>query len=275
MKKREMKVLFYLFVCVCVLLMSCKKEEDNAIKLTVHTSAYEVVKNLKDAEGNLLFTGKLTDGLLLRISYLVLKQNEEEVSVVANDTRYISNVKDIASYTTGELEPGVYRVVVLSDFVKGHEEFNWLIFDAQNKGFSVTCVENVGVYNTFGVAYMDSVVVDSKKMITLNTSRRGSLLTLLLKNTDKMTEDWYSFGRKEHFIYAISGRLDEDIDYPDESGRCKWGLGTVSLQRYFPSVEREILDVYWQGNTFSLLLKNGTDARVELDFASGEMTLIP
>ena len=55
-----------------------------------------------------------------------MKQGEEEVSIVAKDTRYVSNVKDVASYTTGELDPGEYRVVVVSDFVRGDKEFNWL-----------------------------------------------------------------------------------------------------------------------------------------------------
>ena len=62
--------------------MSCEDEEDNAIKLTVNTSAYDVVKGLKSVDGNLLFTGELTDGLQLRFTYLVLKQGEEEVSIV-------------------------------------------------------------------------------------------------------------------------------------------------------------------------------------------------
>ena len=134
-----MKGLFYLFLClcVCISLVSCEDEEDNAIKLTVNTSAYDVVKGLKSVDGNLLFTGELTDGLQLRFTYLVLKQGEEEVSIVAKDTRYVSNVKDVASYTTGELEPGEYRVVVVSDFVRGDKEFNWLAFDTQTKGFSV------------------------------------------------------------------------------------------------------------------------------------------
>ena len=46
-----MKKLFYLFALVyaCVSLVSCE-EEDNAIKLTINTSVYDVVKDLKDAK---------------------------------------------------------------------------------------------------------------------------------------------------------------------------------------------------------------------------------
>ena len=47
------------------LLVSCEDEEDNAIKLTVNTSAYDVVKGLKSVDGNLFFTGELTVGLQL------------------------------------------------------------------------------------------------------------------------------------------------------------------------------------------------------------------
>ena len=52
-----MKGLLYLFVClcVCISLVSCEDEEDNAIKLTINTSAYDVVKGLKSVDGNLLF----------------------------------------------------------------------------------------------------------------------------------------------------------------------------------------------------------------------------
>ena len=207
-----MKGLFYLFLClcVCISLVSCEDEEDNAIKLTVNTSAYDVVKGLKSVDGNLFFTGELTGGLQLRFTYLVLKQGEEEVSFVAKDTRYVSNVKDVASYTTGELDPGEYRVVVVSDFVRGDKEFNWLAFDTQTKGFSVICVENVGVYNAFGVAYMDGVVVDSKKTITLNTVRQGCVLTFLLKNRDKMIGNFYNLEGTDHFKYLVD-HLEEFI----------------------------------------------------------------
>lgn len=273
-----MKGLFYLFVClcVCISLVSCEDEEDNAIKLTINTSAYDVVKDLKSVDGNLLFTGELTDGLQLRFSYLVLKQSEEEVSIVAKDTRYVSNVKDIVSYTTGELEPGEYRVVVVSDFVRGDKEFNWLAFDTQTKGFSVTCVENVGVYNAFGVAYMDGVVVDSKKTITLNTVRQGCVVTFLLKNRDKMTADPYDLEGKDYFKYAISGDLKEDFDFRDtawDETRREWRLGVVSMQRYFLVIDTLLM--YWQDGMWAIPLINKPTVTLELDFATGKVTTKP
>ncbi|MGJ1013731.1 hypothetical protein [Bacteroides salyersiae] len=279
MKKRKMKGLFYLFLClcVCISLVSCEDEEDNAIKLTVNTSAYDVVKGLKSVDGNLLFTGELTDGLQLRFTYLVLKQGEEEVSIVAKDTRYVSNVKDVASYTTGELDPGEYRVVVVSDFVRGDKEFNWLAFDTQTKGFSVICVENVGVYNAFGVAYMDGVVVDSKKTITLNTVRQGCVLTFLLKNRDKMIGNFYNLEGTDHFKYTISGDLEEELDVLEKAWETQreWNSSVADIQYYIPAFET--LFVHWQGDTLGLKLREVSVPVVtlELDFATGTITMKP
>ena len=274
-----MKGLFYLFLClcVCISLVSCEDEEDNAIKLTVNTSAYDVVKGLKSVDGNLLFTGELTDGLQLRFTYLVLKQGEEEVSIVAKDTRYVSNVKDVASYTTGELDPGEYRVVVVSDFVRGDKEFNWLAFDTQTKGFSVICVENVGVYNAFGVAYMDGVVVDSKKTITLNTVRQGCVLTFLLKNRDKMIGNFYNLEGTDHFKYTISGDLEEELDVLEKAWETQreWNSSVADIQYYIPAFET--LFVHWQGDTLGLKLREVSVPVVtlELDFATGTITMKP
>ncbi|WP_240059847.1 hypothetical protein [Bacteroides salyersiae] len=279
MKKRKMKGLFYLFLClcVCISLVSCEDEEDNAIKLTVNTSAYDVVKGLKSVDGNLLFTGELTDGLQLRFTYLVLKQGEEEVSIVAKDTRYVSNVKDVASYTTGELDPGEYRVVVVSDFVRGDKEFNWLAFDTQTKGFSVICVENVGVYNAFGVAYMDGVVVDSKKTITLNTVRQGCVLTFLLKNRDKMIGNFYNLEGTDHFKYTISGDLEEELDVLEKAWETQreWNSSVADIQYYIPAFET--LFMHWQGDTLGLKLREVSVPVVtlELDFATGTITMKP
>ena len=279
MKKRKIKGLFYLFLClcVCISLVSCEDEEDNAIKLTVNTSAYDVVKGLKSVDGNLLFTGELTDGLQLRFTYLVLKQGEEEVSIVAKDTRYVSNVKDVASYTTGELDPGEYRVVVVSDFVRGDKEFNWLAFDTQTKGFSVICVENVGVYNAFGVAYMDGVVVDSKKTITLNTVRQGCVLTFLLKNRDKMIGNFYNLEGTDHFKYTISGDLEEELDVLEKAWETQreWNSSVADIQYYIPAFET--LFMHWQGDTLGLKLREVSVPVVtlELDFATGTITMKP
>ena len=274
-----MKGLFYLFLClcVCISLVSCEDEEDNAIKLTVNTSAYDVVKGLKSVDGNLLFTGELTDGLQLRFTYLVLKQGEEEVSIVAKDTRYVSNVKDVASYTTGELDPGEYRVVVVSDFVRGDKEFNWLAFDTQTKGFSVICVENVGVYNAFGVAYMDGVVVDSKKTITLNTVRQGCVLTFLLKNREKMIGNFYNLEGTDHFKYTISGDLEEELDVLEKAWETQreWNSSVADIQYYIPAFET--LFMHWQGDTLGLKLREVSVPVVtlELDFATGTITMKP
>lgn len=212
-----MKKLFYLFALVyaCVSLVSCE-EEDNAIKLTINTSVYDVVKDLKDAKGDLYFTDELSDGLRIRVSFLVVKQAGNDVSIVANDSRYLSNISAIASYTTEELEPGDYSVIVTSDFVKGNIEYNQVSINKQYKGLSVECLQSAGVYNAFGTAYMSDIVMDSKKEITLNTVRKGGLVTFLLKNTDKMTDDSYTL-TMEKFTYTAYGKFGDDFSYRTEA----------------------------------------------------------
>ena len=213
----------------------------------------------------------------LRLIYLPDLACEEEVSIVAKDTRYVSNVKDVASYTTGELDPGEYRVVVVSDFVRGDKEFNWLAFDTQTKGFSVICVENVGVYNAFGVAYMDGVVVDSKKTITLNTVRQGCVLTFLLKNRDKMIGNFYNLEGTDHFKYTISGDLEEELDVLEKAWETQreWNSSVADIQYYIPAFET--LFVHWQGDTLGLKLREVSVPVVtlELDFATGTITMKP
>lgn len=99
-----MKKLFYLFALVCVCLWFTSCEDDDAVKLTINTSAYDVVKDLKDADGNLYFTGKLEDDLQIRISFLVRKHVSNSFEIVAQGIRYINDIKSIASYTTQELD---------------------------------------------------------------------------------------------------------------------------------------------------------------------------
>lgn len=269
-----MKKLFYLFalVCACVSFVSCE-EEDNAIKLTVHTSAYDVVKDLKDVNGKLCFTGQLQDGLQIRVSFLVLKQKGNNVSIVSNDTRYLTHIEEIASYTTEELEPGDYSVIVTSDFVKGKTEYNQISISEQYKGFSVTCLQSAGVYNAFGTAYMRDIMMDSKKEVTLNTIRRGSLVTFLLKNTDKMTDNSYSLAM-EKFSYTAYGHFAEDFNYNTQTMMHTWATATTGVQHYCATTGAVTnpMSLRWQGDDFSQKLSNGKDVVFEVDFATGKVT---
>ena len=269
-----MKKLVYLLVCACFSLISC--DNDDTITLTVDTSAYDVVKDLKDIEGNLYFTDKLADGLQIRISYLVLRQDKNQVSIVSSATRYISDIKSIASYTTDELEPGEYSVIVASDFVKGNTEFNEVTVDNQYEGFSISCSESAGVYNAFGTAYMSDITVDSKKTVTLNTIRRGSLVTFLLKNTDRMTDKSYSL-TMEKFTYTAYGHFAEDFSYRTETMRHTWTTGVKGVQHYCATTGAVIdpMVLSWQGTSLQKKLSNGKDVIFELDFASGKATSKP
>lgn len=269
-----MKKLFYLFALVyaCVSLVSCE-EEDNAIKLTINTSVYDVVKDLKDAKGDLYFTDELSDGLRIRVSFLVVKQAGNDVSIVANDSRYLSNISAIASYTTEELEPGDYSVIVTSDFVKGNIEYNQVSINKQYKGLSVECLQSAGVYNAFGTAYMNDIVMDSKKEITLNTVRKGGLVTFLLKNTDKMTDDSYTL-TMEKFTYTAYGKFGDDFSYRTEAMQHKWTAGMTAVQHYCAATGAVIdpMTLGWQGDTYKIKLGNGKDVVLELDFATGKVT---
>lgn len=269
-----MKKLFYLLVCACISLVSC--DNDDTITLTVDTSAYDAVKDLTDVEGNLYFTDQLTDELQIRVSYLVLKQDKNQVSIVSNATRYISDIKSIASYTTEELEPGEYSVIVVSDFVKGNAEFNEVTVNNQYKGFSVSCSESAGVYNAFGTAYMSDITVDSKKTVALNTIRRGSLVTFLLKNTDQMTNKSYSL-TMEKFTYTAYGHFAEDFSYRTETMKHTWATDVKGVQHYCATTGAVInpMALNWQGTSLEKKLSNGKDVIFELDFASGKVTSKP
>ena len=276
-----MKKLFYLFALVCVCLWFTSCEDDDAVKLTINTSAYDVVKDLKDADGNLYFTGKLEDDLQIRISFLVRKHVSNSFEIVAQGIRYINDIKSIASYTTQELEPGVYDVIIVSDFIKGEKEFNTVTTNEQYKGLNVVCKESAGVYNAFGTAYLADITVEKKTDVTLNTIKKGSLVTLLFKNTDQMKSASYKMSL-EKFVYVALGSFGNEFNKKTGAFVHPLCKSIISAQHYCASMKAQnstdLLTVSWISGAFadgyySVELSNNEDKVIELDFATNQGTL--
>lgn len=276
-----MKKLFYLFALVCVCLWFTSCEDDDAVKLTINTSAYDVVKDLKDADGNLYFTGKLEDDLQIRISFLVRKHVSNSFEIVAQGIRYINDIKSIASYTTQELEPGVYDVIIVSDFIKGEKEFNTVTTNEQYKGLNVVCKESAGVYNAFGTAYLADITVEKKTDVTLNTIKKGSLVTLLFKNTDQMKSASYKMSL-EKFVYVALGSFGNEFNKKTGAFEHPLTKSIISAQHYCASMKAQnstdLLTVSWISGAFadgyySVELSNNEDKVIELDFATNQGTL--
>jgi lipoprotein len=273
-----MKKLFYLFALVCVCLWFTSCEDDDAVKLTINTSAYDVVKDLKDADGNLYFTGKLEDDLQIRISFLVRKHVSNSFEIVAQGIRYINDIKSIASYTTQELEPGVYDVIIVSDFIKGEKEFNTVTANEQYKGLNVVCKESAGVYNAFGTAYLADITVEKKTDVTLNTIKKGSLVTLLFKNTDQMKSASYKMSL-EKFVYVALGSFGNEFNKKTGAFEHPLTKSIISAQHYCASMKAQnstdLLTVSWISGAFadgyySVELSNNEDKVIELDFATNQ-----
>lgn len=276
-----MKKLFYLFALVCVCLWFTSCEDDDAVKLTINTSAYDVVKDLKDADGNLYFTGKLEDDLQIRISFLVRKHVSNSFEIVAQGIRYINDIKSIASYTTQELEPGVYDVIIVSDFIKGEKEFNTVTTNEQYKGLNVVCKESAGVYNAFGTAYLADITVEKKTDVTLNTIKKGSLVTLLFKNTDQMKSASYKMSL-EKFVYVALGSFGNEFNKKTGAFEHPLTKSIITAQHYCASMKAQnstdLLTVSWISGAFadgyySVELSNNEDKVIELDFATNQGTL--
>lgn len=265
-----MKRLFYLLAFVGVLFSSC---EDNSVKLIIHSSAYEAVKDLKDANGNPYFTGKLENGINLRFSFLVVNEDSEEI--VARDVRYVDDINSVASYTTDELEPGNYRIMVMNDFVKDGQEFNEVIVRTQYNGLYFVCEKNKGVYSAFGTAVVEHFAIDEKKEITLNTQRKGAMVTFLLKNTDKMIDNRYWISDVV-FSYLASDDYNSGFYNVNNGGYATFGKEMTSIQYYCAntSYDSDFGMISWQGADFGYkLLTPGKDKVVILDFATNEATL--
>lgn len=253
---RTLRYLF-VFVCACMFLMSC---EDDKITLTVNTSAYDAVKDLKDVDGNPYFTGKLPEGLRIRVSYLVARQGSMagDDKIVAQDIRYIDDISASVSYTTDELIPGEYRVAVVTDFIKGETEYNTI--KTNYNDFQVQCKNSEGVYNAFGTGILKDISVTKKESVTLNTVKRGSLVTMLFENADKATGWSYNLStEKYHFT---NGEFTANSTFGD-----KHEITTdLSSAQYYCGFDK--FTIAWYGSRYQEVITNGKDVIVNVDFAT-------
>lgn len=252
-------------LCLCAVLISC--EDDDKITLTVNTSAYEVFSTLKDASGNYCFTDKLPDGLEVRYSYVVVREPDnlsEDAEVVEKQMLYSDNIKSVVSYTTSELIPGIYRVYVTTDLVKGNREYNTLTID-QYMAPVVKSASNGGIYNAFGDAAVEELLIEKKTEIDLDTERKGTLLTLFFKNVPQSTE--YSMQTENYEFYSYDNR------FSNNSSRATHQIGATatSAQHYCGSFS----DFYisWEGGYKTIPLSNGMDKIVEMDYDTNQITV--
>lgn len=262
-----MKTLSTIFsvLCLCAILASC--EDDDKITITVNTSAYEVFSTLKDVNGEFYFVDKLPDGLEVRYSYVVVREADnlsEDDEVVERQILYSDNIRSIVSYTTGELFPGIYRVYVTTDLVQGNKEFNTLSID-QYLAPIVKCASFNGVYNAFGDAAVEELLVEEKTEIDLDTERKGALVTLLFKNTPQSTE--YSMQTENYEFYSWDDR------FSNNSSRGTHEIdATVTWAQHYCGSDSEFY-IYWDGGYKTIPLSNGKDKIVEMDYATNQITV--
>lgn len=256
----------FILLCMCALFISCE-DDDDRITLTVHSSAYDVFSTLKDVDGVPYFTNKLPDGLEVRFCYFIVREADNSYDndeVVAKEFVYVDDINSTVSYTTGELIPGVYNVYVTTDLVKGDRFYNSINAD-QYLAPIVKCDVLAGVYNAFGTAFKKELLIEEKTEITLDTQRKGSLVTLLFKNN---AEDGtgYKMSTENFEFYTYTNGF---------SGNTKLATHTIvasvtSAQHYCASAT----DFYigWDGGYPEFTLTDGRDKVIELDFATGQAT---
>lgn len=263
--KKHLSLLMML--CICALFASCEDDEDNRITLTVHSSAYDVFSTLKDAGGTPYFTDKLPDGLEVRFCYFIVKKAEnlsDNDKVVAKEFVYTDDIRSTVTYTTGELLPGIYHAYVTTDLVMGDRAYNSLNVD-QYLAPAVKCNVTAGEYNAFGTAREKDILVEQKTEITLDTQRKGSLVTLIFKNTPAggasymMSEEKFEFYTHTNAFTGNTTSASHDLS-----------ASTASTRHYCASSTE--FYIRWDGGYPKFALSDGRDKVIELDFETLQAT---
>lgn len=188
-------VLAMLLLCMAVF-TSCDKDEvpSDKVRLKIKTSALDVVKNLKDPQGNLYFADKLPEGYRLRINcfvYCYSTIHYENDKLVATETAYLDNVTAAANFTV-ETDPGSFRVVTTADLVKmsGNQvsmSYNDISPDKSSINVQIQFKNKGGYLNAAGKAVSEKIALEeggSQKDIVLNMKPIGSLITATFFNVD-------------------------------------------------------------------------------------------
>lgn len=190
------KTFLCLLLCLpAILFSSCDEDSvpSDKVRLQIQASAFDVVKNLKDTEGNLYFTGKLTDGYRLRITCIVYSyaksfiESEKQESI---QTAYLDDVTGMASFTV-ETDPGDFRVIATADLVKMNGNnvalaYNDIVSDIDFINVSVNFKNNGGYLNAAGTADSERISLEggNKADVSLNIQPIGSLITTCFYNVD-------------------------------------------------------------------------------------------
>lgn len=259
--KKQLSI--FILMCLCTFFVSC--EDDDTITLTVHTSAYDVFSTLKDVDGIPYFTDRLPDGLQVRFCYMVVKQAEnlsDDDRVIATEFVYADNINSTVSYTTGELMPGMYNVYVTTDLVQGSKIYNSINVD-QYLAPIVKCDALAGVCNAFGTASQKNLPIEEKTEITLDTRRKGALVTLLFTNNSEEGDDYMMSTEKFEF-YTHTDNFSGNTTV----GLHKAGASTASAQHYCASATDFYIGCNGSYPEFSLT--DGRDRVIELNLATGQ-----
>ncbi|WP_300725973.1 hypothetical protein [uncultured Bacteroides sp.] len=211
------KIVLGVVAALCIVLTSCSSDDDS-IRLTVKSNAYDVFRSLVDENGQRLIPDQLENGRQVRFSYFLLKwpeRSSDNSKIIETRQVYADNIKSTVEYTSPELEPGKYYVIVVADLIDPAKEYNILTID--DFGYILNNKEVAGALNAFGVAYDDNLEIDSKKEIVLNPQRKGALVTLLLKNSHLMTQTNCTFHSGfEYFACGVYWRFSANsklVDY--------------------------------------------------------------
>lgn len=263
--KKQLSLLMML--CICALFASCEDDEDNRITLTVHSSAYDVFSTLKDVDGMPYFTDQLPDGLEVRFCYFIVKKAEsssDNDKVVAKEFVYTDDIRSTVTYTTSELLPGIYHAYVTTDLVKGDRAYNSINVN-QYLAPIVKCSVTAGEYNAFGTAREKDILVEQKTEITLDTQRKGSLMTLLFKNVPAGGGS-YMMSEEKFEFYTHTNNFSGN----DAHASHNLSAGTASARHYCASSTEFYIS--WDGGYPEFALSDGRDKVIELDFSTLQAT---
>lgn len=194
------KIVLGVVAALCIVLTSCSSDDDS-IRLTVKSNAYDVFSSLVDENGQRLISDQLENGRQVRFSYFLRKSvHGYDDEIIETREIYSDNIKSTVQYTSPELEPGEYYVVLVADLIEQDQEYNELT--VESFGYTIDCKQPAGALNAFGTAYVTKLEVTEKKEITLNPQRQGALVTILLKNPELMRQDYCTLGGAEFQYYA-------------------------------------------------------------------------
>lgn len=204
-----MKKKSFLAMLLCVVLFcSCDKDgvPGNKVRIDIQTSAFDVVKNLKDAQGKIYFTDTLPQGYRMRVHCFVYRYATSSLdhdTPVSMQVAYLDDVTAVAGFSV-ETDPGDFRVITTADLVKMSGERVAMAYnDIANRDRSVEVTvkfkNNGGYLNAVGTVASERFSLEggSKKEVNLEMQPIGALITTTFFNVDASKSD--------QIIYRVGG----------------------------------------------------------------------